>query len=111
MKLFIGDANVEAKEGWAVVFSSNLKTPAEGYDEDAERMVELAKTQPGFLGIESARDADGFGITVSYCDSLEAIARWREHAEHVPVQGRGRERYYERYSLQVSRIVRSVSFP
>jgi heme-degrading monooxygenase HmoA len=74
-------------------------------------MVELAQNQPGFLGIESARGTDGFGITVSYWDSLDAITTWREHAEHKLVQARGREEFYERYSLHVSRVVRSVSFP
>jgi glutathione S-transferase len=105
------DARAEVRECWAVIFTSKLRASAEGYGEAANRMVELAKNEPGFLGIESARGADGVGITVSYWDSLEAIAKWREHAEHKPIQARGRESFYERYELRVSRVVRGVSFP
>jgi hypothetical protein len=59
---------------YAVIFSSTLRENPAGYVETAERMVELAKTMPGFLGIESARGADGFGITVSYWKDEAAIA-------------------------------------
>jgi heme-degrading monooxygenase HmoA len=99
------------KECWAVIFTSKLRATGDGYADAANRMVDLAKNEPGFLGIESARGADGVGITVSYWDSLDAIAKWREHTEHKLVQTRGREEFYERYSLNVSRVVRSVSFP
>lgn len=99
------------KETWAVIFSSKLRDGADGYGDAATRMVELAQNEPGFLGIESARGADGFGITVSYWDSLEAIERWRDHAEHKLTQNRGREEFYERYSLHVSRVLRSAKFP
>lgn len=101
----------EAKECWAVIFSNKLRGAADGYGDAATRMVELAQNEPGFLGIENARGADGFGITVSYWDSLDAISKWREHAEHKLVQAQGREHFYERYSLRVSRVVRSASFP
>jgi heme-degrading monooxygenase HmoA len=99
------------KECWAVIFTSKLRATAEGYGDAANRMVELAQNEPGFLGIESARSADGVGITVSYWDSLDAITKWREHGEHKLVQARGREEFYERYSVHVSRVVRTVSFP
>ncbi len=49
-------------------------------------MVELASTLPGFLGIESVRDGDGVGVTVSYWDSLEAVRAWGQHAEHREAQ-------------------------
>ena len=99
------------KECWAVIFTSKLRATADAYADAANRMTELAQNQSGFLGIESARGADGVGITVCYWDSLDAITKWREHAEHELVQERGREEFYERYSLHVSRVVRSVSFP
>jgi heme-degrading monooxygenase HmoA len=41
----------------------------------ADEMVKLASVQPGFLGVESARE--GVGITLSYWDSLEAIQKWK----------------------------------
>jgi len=91
---------------WAVVFSSQRERADDGYDHMSDRMVDLAKEQDGFLGLESARDAAGFGITVSYWESEEAIARWRAHAEHQAAQ-RGAVDWYERYQVRVARVERS----
>jgi len=99
------------KDCFAVIFTSKLRADAQGYEDAADRMVQLAQNRPGFLGIESARGPDGVGITVSYWDSLDAIAAWREDAEHKLVQARGREAFYERYSVHVSRVLRSARFP
>jgi len=49
---------------YAVIFTSVLKENAAGYEETANRMIELAQQQPGFLGYESARNV--IGITISY---------------------------------------------
>jgi heme-degrading monooxygenase HmoA len=96
---------------YAVIFTSR-RTAAdpEGYDRTADRMVELAATMPGFLGIESARNSEGVGITVSYWDSLDSIRRWREHAEHRLAQRAGKERFYERYFLRVCRVEKAYDF-
>ena len=93
---------------YAVVFSSqrNDADPDE-YAATATRMVELAARQPGFLGVESARGEDGFGITVSYWESEAAIRAWRMHAEHAEVRRHGRAHWYERYELRVARVERA----
>ena len=71
---------------YAVIFTS-LRTEGErGYGQMAQRMAELAAQQPGFLGVESTRGPEGLGITVSYWESLEAIAKWKVHAEHQIAQ-------------------------
>lgn len=89
---------------YSVIFSS-LRTPGEnGYGHMAERMVELASGQPGYLGVESVRASDGFGITVSYWASLEAIADWRSNAEHRIAQEGGKTLWYEHYELRVARV-------
>src|SRR5262245_45952294 len=95
----------------AVVFTS-VRTPAdpEGYAAMADRMVELASSQPGFLGFESVRDAHGVGITVSYWSSLAAIRHWREHAEHQVAQSRGRSSWYCEYRLRICRVEREIHF-
>jgi heme-degrading monooxygenase HmoA len=76
----------------------------------AERMVELARKQPGFLGVESARNAEGLGITVSYWRDAASIAAWRAHAEHAVAQRLGREAWYARYRLEVCEVTRAWSF-
>jgi heme-degrading monooxygenase HmoA len=73
-------------------------------------MAALAQTIPGYLGMESSRDEHGVGITVSYWESEEAIAEWRQHAEHLVVQRMGRDSFYEWYELRVGKVERASSF-
>lgn len=94
---------------YAVIFTSRRAVEHEGYDRMAARMEELARRQPGFLGIESVRQGD-LGITVSYWSSLEDIDRWRANAEHRVAQRLGREKWYDRYEIRVARVERAASF-
>jgi heme-degrading monooxygenase HmoA len=91
---------------WAVIFTSQRTAVDEGYDHASEEMVRLASSQPGFLGLESVRGADGFGITVSYWRDEASIRAWREKAEHRAVQRVGRERWYRAYRVRVARVER-----
>ncbi|MBX7198658.1 MAG: antibiotic biosynthesis monooxygenase [Rhodospirillaceae bacterium] len=94
---------------YAVIFTS-LRNPGDnGYGETAARMAELAAQQPGFLGIESARD--GLGITVSYWASLEAIAAWKRNTEHLVAQRRGRSEWYSEFALRVCKVERAYTMP
>jgi heme-degrading monooxygenase HmoA len=92
---------------YAVIFASK-RTPADkGYGEMAARMDELAPQQPGFLGIESARDGTGFGITVSYWSGEAAIAAWKKQAEHRVAQEGGKAAWYAHYELRVAKVERA----
>jgi heme-degrading monooxygenase HmoA len=98
---------------FAVIFSSTRDArPGDGYAEAAERMEELARHQPGFLGVESARDS-ALGITVSYWASREAVAAWGAHAEHLLAQKFGRDTWYTSFTLRVCVVegVRSFTRP
>jgi heme-degrading monooxygenase HmoA len=75
----------------------------------AEKMVELATQQEGFLGVESARD-EGLGITVSYWESLEAIKKWKDHSLHRVAQEKGKTVWYQNYSLRVCKVERDHFF-
>ena len=90
----------------AVIFSNQRTEGDRGYAVMAERMVELAQTQPGFLGVESARDEEGFGITVSYWRDEASIAAWKANAEHAVAQRLGRDRWYAAFRLRVCRVER-----
>ena len=96
---------------YAVIFSSTRTAVDDGYDAVADRMLELARQQPGFLGFESARGTDGFGITVSYWASLEAIATWKAHGEHRVAQETGRRKWYQRFETRMARVERASSGP
>ncbi|WP_455168941.1 antibiotic biosynthesis monooxygenase family protein [Aegicerativicinus sediminis] len=93
---------------YAVIFTSKLKEPHLGYYEMAERMEKLATMQPGFLGIDSARN--DLGITVSYWKSLEDIKLWKANLEHQEAQSLGKEKWYAWYDLKICKIERHYSF-
>ena len=95
---------------YAVIFTSTRTAVDEGYGDTSARMVELASGMPGFLGVESARDADGLGITVSYWESEEAIANWRRHAEHGIAQSSGRDKWYDEFATRVAKVERARTF-
>ncbi len=94
---------------YAVIFTSERTDVDDGYAETAQRMLELAAQQPGFLGVESARD-DALGITVSYWKDLTSIAAWRKQTEHLQAQQRGREKWYRRYTLRIARVEQIKAF-
>ncbi len=96
---------------YSVIFSSSRTGVDEGYGEMAGRMLELAAGQPGFLGVESARGADGFGITVSYWATIEAIAAWKANAEHRVAQLSGRRKWYQHFEVRIARVERAYGGP
>lgn len=93
---------------YAVIFTSMQTENTEGYEEMATLMVELAKQQPGFKGIESARN--DLGITVSYWDSLEAIKQWKQHADHKIAQRKGIKNWYAYYNVKICKVEREYDF-
>ena len=95
---------------YAVVFSSQRRDGDNGYGATSDRMVELAQQQPGFLGVESTRGDDGFGITVAYWDSEEAIRAWRLHAEHTLARERGRAEWYRHFELRIAKVERAYGW-
>ena len=91
---------------YAVIFTSLRTDGDDGYGRMAERMAELAAQQPGFLGVESARDASGLGITVSYWKDEDSIQAWKAHLEHAVAQRLGKEKWYAAYSMRVAKVER-----
>ncbi len=96
---------------YAVIFTSRRTAVEDGYGAVSDRMVELASQQPGFLGVEHARDPNGLGITVSYWTSLEAIAAWKANAEHRVAQMMGRQKWYAEFETRICRVERAYRFP
>lgn len=97
---------------YAVIFTSQHKgVDKEAYAHVSNRMVELAKAQPGYLGVESARAEDGLGITVSYWKDLESIAAWKANAEHQSAQQRGQTTWYSEYQMRIALVESDYGFP
>ena len=89
---------------YAVIFTSLRTDGDNGYTEMAERMDALAKEQPGYLGIESARAE--LGITVSYWESLDAIKAWKQNTEHLFAQKMGKDQWYAQYKTRICKVER-----
>ena len=81
-----------------------------GYGEMADRMDALSREQPGYLGIDSARGADGLGITVSYWATEADAVAWKQVADHLGAQRLGRERWYREYTTRVATVTRSYAW-
>ncbi len=92
---------------YAVIFTSRRTDGDRGYGAMAERMAALASTQPGFLGVESARGADGLGITVSYWRDEASIAAWKRDTEHRQAQHVGQQTWYADYQVRVAKVERA----
>ena len=93
---------------YSVIFTSVKTEEDKGYSEMADRMEELAKQQPGYLGIESARNE--IGITVSYWQDLESIKNWKQNTDHLVAQKLGRNQWYKEYTIRICRVERDYSF-
>lgn len=89
---------------YAVIFTSLRTDVDDGYDAMAARMVELAAQQPGFLGVESARNE--VGVTVSYWSDLAAIKAWKAHAEHLHAQRLGHQQWYQHFKTRIAKVER-----
>lgn len=93
---------------YAVIFTSLRTDGDKDYDKTADRMLELAQNQNGFLGLETARSE--VGITVSYWDGLEAIQNWKSVSEHKTAQKKGKEKWYAAYKVRICRVERDYEF-
>lgn len=96
------------KPYYSVIFTSLRTEGDNGYAQMADEMEELARQQTGFIGIESARD--GLGITVSYWESLEAIANWKSNMDHRVAQRNGIKKWYAWYKVRICRVEREYEF-
>ncbi|SCA55061.1 conserved hypothetical protein [Candidatus Terasakiella magnetica] len=90
---------------YAVIFvNQRTEQDSDGYSHTADKMVELAEQQNGFLGLESVRDEKGKGITVSYWKDTTAIENWKNDVEHCEARQKGKDKWYEDYQLQIAKV-------
>ena len=101
-------ADTPAAPYYAVIFTSTLTDIDEGYAAMAEKMVSLAAKQPGYLGVESAREE--VGITVSYWRDLDAIKNWKAVIDHREAQKLGRAKWYANYKTRIAKVERDYGF-
>ena len=101
-------ANTPEPPYYAVIFTSIRTEKVEGYSEMADFMIDLASRQEGFLGVESARNE--LGITVSYWNDTDSIKKWKQHAEHMMAQQKGKTEWYKKYKTRIAKVERDYGF-
>jgi heme-degrading monooxygenase HmoA len=89
----------------AVIFTSTRTPGDNGYTQMLQRMETMAAAQPGYLGIESVKDGLA-GITVSYWREESDATAWKQVAEHLVAQERGRQVWYDNYRVRVATVGR-----
>ncbi|ODQ63318.1 antibiotic biosynthesis monooxygenase [Nadsonia fulvescens var. elongata DSM 6958] len=100
---------------YVVIFISQRTTTPENslndkeYNKTGDRMIELASQQPGFISVESTRNADGFGVTMSYWDSRTSILHWKRNVEHVIAQEKGKSDWYDHYEVRIAKVEKAYS--
>jgi heme-degrading monooxygenase HmoA len=101
-------ANTPQTPYFAVIFTSIRTEIDNGYGNMANKMVELAKQQEGFLGVESARNE--IGITVSYWKDLESIKKWKDNTEHTIARNSGRQFWYKTFKTRIAKVESDYDF-
>lgn len=101
-------ASTPAPPYYAVIFTSIRTEGDNDYNTTADRMVELAELQEGYLGIESARNE--LGITVSYWKDLEAIKKWKMQMDHTEARKKGRLNWYKEFKVRICKVERDYGF-
>lgn len=89
---------------YAVIFTSQKSDSTEGYAEMNAAAYREATGIDGFLFEESSRQADGFGVSVSYWRDMEAIDRWRNNALHRMAKEKGRSGWFDHYSIRICKV-------
>ncbi|MFB6319466.1 antibiotic biosynthesis monooxygenase family protein [Saccharicrinis sp. FJH54] len=95
-------ANTPKPPYYAVIFTSVRTEGDLGYSDMSDTIEELVKEQPGFIGMESARNE--VGITVCYWKDMESIRRWAKNSVHRDAKQKGRAMWYESYKVRISKV-------
>lgn len=84
-----------------VVFRNRKRADIDysAYEADAQRMLDLAQAQPGFVSFKSYTSEDGEIIALSEWGDEASARAWGRVADHRVVQTRGRSEFYESYTL------------
>ena len=92
---------------YAVIFTTmRVNDPNDGYAEMSKNMEKMVCNQPGYIGMESVRESDGFRITVCCWKDKASITNWKNNLEHREAQRKGTTDWYKNYFLRVAKVER-----
>ena len=91
---------------YTVIFTSTRTNVEEGYNEMNDELWEDAQKLLGFIGAESLRGADGFGVTVLYFKDMATIKEWGRYQKHLRAKELGKAKWYESYRVRIAKVER-----
>ncbi len=94
----------------AVIFRAEVAQFDAEYGQMAARLRELALSRYGCTEFVSLTQGNQ-EIAISYWESEAQIRAWKQDAEHLLAQARGRSKWYKSYRVQVVEIKRDYAFP
>lgn len=95
---------------YIVAFSFQRTEGDNGHGEMSIAMEKLVLQQPGCIGVESVRGADGFGITNSFWKDETSMKAWKANVDHQLAQKLGREVFYSHYVIRIAKVERDYNF-
>ncbi|WP_290705743.1 antibiotic biosynthesis monooxygenase [Amphritea sp.] len=93
---------------FAVIFRAEIAQLDEEYSVMAARMRDLAMQEYGCREFTAVTEGNS-EIAISYWDSQDQIRAWKENAEHLVAQRKGRAQWYVSYKVQIVEVVREYS--
>jgi len=97
---------------YAVIFEVKVKT--EGKDEYlaiAAKLKEQLVKIDGFISIERFQSLveQGKILSLSFWESREAIAIWKENLDHLSAQSKGRNEFFSDYRIRIAEVVKDYT--
>ncbi|AWI03436.1 antibiotic biosynthesis monooxygenase family protein [Clostridium drakei] len=95
---------------YAVIFTSIRTSIDNEYEKVSDNLVDIVSKQKGFLGVESVRNEEGFGVTISYWDSLDSINEWKDNNSHMKAKEMGKKMWYSKYMIRICKVEKDNYF-
>lgn len=92
------------------VFRSRLRDDAREYSRVAREMETLARQMPGFVSFKTFAHPDGERCSIVEFADWQSHNAWAKHPRHVEAQRRGRDEFYDEYSIAVAEVKRAYDF-
>jgi len=93
---------------YAVIFRAEINQLDQEYSDTAVRLRNLAMEKYGCRDFVAMTEGDQ-EVAISYWETLEQISRWRQDAEHIRAQQRGRSKWYRTYQIQIVEVLREYN--
>ena len=90
---------------YAVIFRATIAEFDDEYHRLAQRLYDLAFEKYGCEDFVSLTEGDQ-EIAISYWKTEEQIRNWKNDPEHRHAQVRGRDKWYQSFSVEICEIIR-----